>query len=356
MITASQNNTSMMQTGPAFRDARIAVVMVNYNLADFLGGQFKAIAQAGRGAAEFQIYVADNTDLGDDYDKLLSAAQDLPVTIIKSPRNGGFAYGNNMCLRALRWITTGESSEQQDWPDYVFFLNPDTEIFPETISSLANFLHATPDAGIAGAKIIDIDGVAQASAFNDPSFKTAFFGSMKLAAVDRLVPEGVIHQPEMPLPKKVDWVTGAAFMLTQATLEKVGLMDQGYFLYFEEVDYMREARSAGFDIWHVPAARAIHLEGAATGLGSANAEKVAKKALPAYWYQSWLRYHLKYYGRIGTIARALGQLSGNSIQIVHHGLRGKSTDLPKRALRDFAGKCLWGAVSTPMPKKDIGDG
>ena len=79
-----------------------------------------------------------------------------------------------MCLRALRRVISDTGSEQQDWPDYVFFLNPDTEIFPETISSLANFLHATPDAGIAGAKIIDIDGVAQASAFRDPGFKTAF--------------------------------------------------------------------------------------------------------------------------------------------------------------------------------------
>ena len=60
---------------------------------------------------------------------------------------------------------------------------------------------------------------------------------------------------KLPLPKKVDWVSGAAFMLTQATLEKIGLMDQGYFLYFEEVDYMREARAAGFDYLACPGSK-----------------------------------------------------------------------------------------------------
>jgi N-acetylglucosaminyl-diphospho-decaprenol L-rhamnosyltransferase len=109
---------------------------------------------------------------------------------------------------------------------------------------------------------------------------------------------------------EVDWVTGASVMLRMQALRETGLFDDGFFLYFDEVELMHRMRGRGWGVRFVPASRVTHLEGAATGVGESSTP------LPAYWYDSRRRY-FALTDRISGVLRAnLGWLAGSAVMSV----------------------------------------
>jgi GT2 family glycosyltransferase len=98
-------------------------------------------------------------------------------------------------------------------------------------------------------------------------------------------------------------------MISREAWQAVPRFDDGYFLYFEEADYCRRVREAGFEVMHVPTASYVHIKGVSTGVGAAGQEEAP---LPPYWYESWRRYHLRNEGRAGAIgigAATLGRVA-----------------------------------------------
>jgi GT2 family glycosyltransferase len=104
-----------------------------------------------------------------------------------------------------------------------------------------------------------------------------------------------------------DWVSGASLVVRREVVEDIGLMDEDFFLYFEEVDFCWRAKKAGWAIWYVPAARVLHLEGASTGI------RATARRRAAYWYDSRRRFFIKHYGVAGLVLAdvmwAAGRLS-----------------------------------------------
>jgi GT2 family glycosyltransferase len=121
-------------------------------------------------------------------------------------------------------------------------------------------------------------------------------------------------------------------MVRREVFETVGLMDEGYFLYFEETDFCRRARRAGWPVWHVPASRVVHLEGQSTGVTGAN---LAKKPRPAYWFDSRARYFRKHLGPGYALLADVIFAVGFGLWRIQRRVRGKSDPDPPGLLRDF---------------------
>jgi hypothetical protein len=224
------------------------------------------------------------------------------VTLIKAPRNGGFAYGNNLAI---------QRAYEDGAPDYVYLLNPDTVVRKAAIGALAHFLEVHPDVGIAGSSFENLDGTDWPIAFRFPSMLSEFEGGLQFGLATWVLRGWVVAVQMSKGAQPIDWVPGASMMIRRAVIEAIGGLDENYFLYFEETDFCLRAKRAGFPTWYVPESRVMHIAGQSTKLTERNA---LPKRLPAYWFESRRRYftvaHGVYYAMavdiIAFVAYCLG--------------------------------------------------
>src|SRR5205085_8082984 len=121
----------------------------------------------------------------------------------------------------------------------------------------------------------------------------------QLGIAARLFGLASMAHPAQDRSHPCDWVSGACFAVRKEVIDRVGPLDEGYFLYFEEVDYCLRARRAGWSCWYVADARVVHHEGSSTGI-----TETARRR-PAYWFESRRRYFTRAYGTLGLIAADL---------------------------------------------------
>src|SRR5262249_6671991 len=150
-------------------------------------------------------------------------------------------------------------------------------------------------------------GTAAYSAHNAPSPLGELEAGARLGPLSRALARFAVTPPPQWEAHACDWVSGAALIVRREVLERIGPMDDGYFLYFEEVDYCTRARRAGWEVWFVPQSRIVHLEGASTGIHQ------VERRRPRYWFDSRRRYFVKHHGVAGLLAAdalwALGRAS-----------------------------------------------
>lgn len=219
----------------------------------------------------------------------------LPLTI-----NGGYGWANNQAILTL--------ARQDNPPEFIHILNPDAEVREGAVARLVADLQAHPGCAAAGSQLITTGGAPAASAFRFPSIGREFVGAAQSEAVARIFGiAGIVVSPQES--REVDWVTGASVMFRATALQESGLFDDGFFLYFEEVELMHRLRTRGWTVRYVPESRVVHVEGAATGVGAAAPER----PLPAYWYKSRRRYFELTGGPALLIAANLSSLAGQAI-------------------------------------------
>lgn len=207
------------------------------------------------------------------------------ITVTSAPRNGGFAYGNNLGFR--------HGFESSPVPDFFLLLNPDTEVRGGAISALVDFLDRHSDAGIVGSSFELQDGHPWPYAFRYPSLLSELNHGLRLGVVSKLLHRYIVARPMGNIPEQVDWFPGASMMVRRQVIEAVGGMDENYFLYYEETDFCRKIKSAGWTIWYVPESRVMHIAGQSTGV---TGEQEGTKRLPGYWFESRRRYFAKNHG------------------------------------------------------------
>ena len=221
------------------------------------------------------------------------------VELLAMPRNGGFAYGNNAGLRRALALDAGLAA--------VVLLNPDAVAQPGALSQLLAYLDSNPGSGIAGAAIENAGGGAEGSAHRWPSPLGELAEAAQLGALSRVLRQYPVWPAVESAGNQCDWVSGACMAIRREVLDAVGPLDEGYFLYFEEVDFCLRARRAGWGSAFVPRAKVMHLEGAATGI------RARRQRRPAYWYASRRRFFVKAYGVAGLVLAdllwALGRFS-----------------------------------------------
>jgi GT2 family glycosyltransferase len=203
------------------------------------------------------------------------------VTLIQSPRNGGFAYGNN--VGAARAFASGAL-------DYLYLLNPDTQLRAGAIASLVRLLESRPEVAVAGSSFENPDGSRWPFAFRFPSWVSELIQGLNFGLVSKLLRHWVVPMSMSGEAQRVDWVSGASMMMRPSVFAALGGLDENYFLYFEETDFCRRAHEAGFSVWYVPESRVMHVRGHSTQVTD------QPKRLPAYWFESRRRYFATSFG------------------------------------------------------------
>ena len=285
--------TSQIPTNYRFN---VTVVVVNYATGYLLEA---SIIKLQKEAVQYQlnlnVIMVDNNSPDNSVvvinDFIYSHRWQEWVELYSETENHGFAKANNIAFKKVLYRNECTSEE------YILCLNPDAYITDGAINEL--LLHASNNAqvGIVGSHLINENGTARASCFNDPSALREFQRGLQLGLIHRLFKEPTVSRKTSETIEKVDWVSGASFLFNTSVLKNTGLMDETFFLYFEEADFMRKVRTFNYDILSIPSSKVIHLAGQSTKIISG---KSTVGKIQPYWYRSWRHYFMKNNGAIAT--------------------------------------------------------
>ncbi len=229
----------------------IAIVIVNYNAGDVLRPCLQSLrTQTWDG--QLDVWVVDNASSDDS---ATFVANDFPeVRLIVSPHNVGFSAGNNLALRQIL--------AQSPAPDAVLLLNPDTLVPPQALAQLIAGLEQRPAAGAVGPKLVLADGALDLACRR--SFPTAEVALYRMTGLSRIFPRSrrfgrynlTYLDPDMTTP--VDALVGAAMLVRTPVIREVGLLDEDFFMYGEDLDWCYRIKALGWQIWYDPAATITH--------------------------------------------------------------------------------------------------
>lgn len=230
---------------------KVSVVIVSYNVSHYLLQCLDSIKSALRGI-EGEIIVIDNHSRDDSVSLVRRCHPE--ATVIESLHNLGFAKANNIAIRQTKG-------------DYVLLVNPDTLIEENTIKDVVNFLDDNQHAGAAGLMMVNADGTpAPESRRAVPTPMTAFY---KFSGLCSMFPKsrrfGKYYLGFLPWdsPQRIEVVSGAFCMVRRTTLDAIGLLDEDYFMYGEDIDLSCRILKAGYENWYLPS-RIVHYKGEST--------------------------------------------------------------------------------------------
>lgn len=299
-------------------------VTVNYRTADLTLEAVRAVVRALEGI-DGRVSVVDNDSGDGSYEKLRDGVRSLGladrVDVLASGRNGGFGFGNNVAIRA--------ALASDDPPDYVYLFNSDSLPQPGSIATLLAYADAHPEAGVVGGRVVGTDGSPHQSAFYFPSWLGELEEGLRLGLFRRALEPWKPNLDRLDHTGRVDWTSGCSMLLRRTMLERVGLFDEGFFLYFEETDLCRRAADAGFETHYVHEAVTKHVGGASTQIYERH------RRVPTYWFDSRTRYFEKHHGRAYLGAATLLFAGGYVIWRVRRPLQGKKDEDPPRFLEDL---------------------
>jgi GT2 family glycosyltransferase len=223
-------------------------------------------------AIELEVFVVDNAST--DGSSQMVRGNFPHVHLLENAQNAGFAAANNQAIS----LSTGR---------YVLLLNSDAVVKPGALDRLVEFMDTHPQAGAAGARLLNPDGSQQYSCSPAPTLEREVRRMFHLPGVRS---DGYYEMKnwDNQTPVKVDVLLGACLLLRRQALAQVGLMDEGYFMYSEEVDLCHRIQVAGWQLYWVPQATVVHYGGQST--------RQASEEMFLKLYESKLRYFRKHYG------------------------------------------------------------
>ncbi|MCI0677149.1 MAG: glycosyltransferase family 2 protein [Phycisphaerales bacterium] len=263
---------------------KLCVIILNYRRGHLTIDCLRTLRGEIEGFADRCAICIDNASDDGSADAIEAAIRENQwegwLRFVRSPVNRGFAGGNNLGFQSVG-------------AENYLLLNSDTRMLPGSIGQLLDGLDRHPNVGAIGPRLQSPQGEAQISCFRYRTPITELLDAAGTGPLDRLfskylVPMGIFDQPMEP-----QWLSFACIMIRRAVIDQIGLMDEDYFMYFEDIDYSREIRRAGWRILHVPDARVVHLRG---GTSSVKAAIKARRRVPKYYYESRSRYFAKFYG------------------------------------------------------------
>ncbi|MFN8474524.1 MAG: glycosyltransferase family 2 protein [Anaerolineae bacterium] len=247
----------------------LAIVIVQYNVRDLLRDCLRSVL-ASEGDFSFETWVVDNCSTDGSADMV--AAEFPQVHLIRAPMNGGYPYANNLGLRAAGFQPIGgeahlSAADTADAPAapiarYALLLNPDTLLPPTALRDMLTFMDSHPEAGAAGPRLVLADGSLDlACRRGEPTPSVSFYRFSRLSKLfphsPRFARYNMTYLPEDQLAE-VDSVVGAFMMVRGAAIEQIGLLDEQFFMYGEDLDWALRLRRAGWKIWYNPAVVVRH--------------------------------------------------------------------------------------------------
>lgn len=253
---------------------KLSIITVSWNVSELLHDCIRSV-DAERHWLDLEMIVVDSASSDGTPDRV---ERDFPwVHLIRCHENVGFPKGNNIGLAKAKGR-------------YIILLNPDTVVKPHAFERLCDYLDAQPDVGVVGPQLLNPDGSVQSSRRRFPTVWTAVFESTWLQsyAPQAILDSYYARDIEDEQTADVDWVMGAALMTRHTIVEQIGGLDEGYFMYSEELDYCRRIKDAGWRVVYNPQAKIMH------HLGKSSEQAVTHRHIN--FNRAKLRYFRKYHG------------------------------------------------------------
>ncbi len=255
----------------------LSIIIVNYNTKTLLQGCLQSI-YAGANGVPFDVHVADNHSQDDSVAMLRT---EFPsVKVVANQANLGFSKANNELIGRTK-------------ADYLLLLNPDTLVIGDAISRVMKYMEAHPKVGICGCRVLNRDRTLQLACRRSiPTPKVAFFRLFGLSALfpnSRTMARYNMTYEDPEKTHEVDAVSGAFLMIRRQTIEEIGLLDERFFMYGEELDWCLRAKRAGWSVVYYPEAEIIHYKGEST---KTNSRKAAFE-----FYRAMVLFHRKHFAK-----------------------------------------------------------
>ncbi len=264
----------------------LSIIIVNYNVKEFLENALISIKKAIEGI-NAEIFVVDNASEDGSVEMVRQKFPD--VHLIANTENLGFAKANNQALKLARG-------------KYILLINPDTIVQEDTFKVLISFLESHPDCGMVGCKVLNPDGTLQLACRR--SFPTPWVAFTKMVGLSSLFPKSKIFARynltylDPNEVAEVDAVSGSFMMIRREVYEKIGGLDEDFFMYGEDIDWCYRIKKAGWKIYYVPFTQIIHFKGESTKRSNIDEIRVFYEAMKIF-----VRKHYKEFALLGVILR-----------------------------------------------------
>ena len=262
---------------------RLSIIIVTYNSRGHIDECLRSLVE-NRAAVDHEIVVVDNAST--DGTAAAIRARWNGVRVIDAGANLGFARANNLGI-------------QQTFGELILLLNPDTSIPARAVDMLVGALETRPDVAIAGPRLVNADGHAELSFGRMMSPLAEVRQKALVRGSERGGPIAMYVESMTRRERDVDWVSGACLLVRRTDAESVGLMDERYFMYAEDVDFCAAVRARGRRVLFYPAAEIVHIRGQSRATASAAAERAYRRSQMAFYekhhpgWAPWLRWYLK---------------------------------------------------------------
>ncbi len=258
----------------------VSIVIVNWKVKDLLRRCLASVYLETKGVS-FEVYVVDNASGDGSVEMVLREFPD--ANVIANNRNMGFAAANNAAI-------------MQAQGDFILLLNPDTELKDDAVAAMVGCMRRHPQAGILGPRLAGADGKLQPSVRRFPTLASQKLIMLKLHHVlRRFGPLRRYFADDFDYGKEaaVDQVMGAAFMVRKSLVREIGGLDERFFIWFEDVDYCKRAKDAGFQVWYAPVATVVHHGGESFGQAFGPTKQ-------RYFNDSLRKYFAKHHGPLAA--------------------------------------------------------
>jgi GT2 family glycosyltransferase len=265
----------------------LAIVILNYNTRDLLRACLRSVF-ASEGALRFHVCVVDNAST--DGSAAMVAAE-FPLThLIANRINSGYSAGNNDALRWYGFGTEPSNADTRQLPRYALLLNPDTLVPPTALAAMVRYMDERPQIGVAGPRVRRPDGSLDLACRR--SFPTPAVSFYRQVGLSKLFPnsrrfnaynmtffaEDAVHP--------VDSVVGAFMLVRREAIVQAGLLDEGFFMYGEDLDWAKRIKDAGWEVWYNGQVEITHVKQAASSQSS--------KSRIDFYEAQWLFYAKHY--------------------------------------------------------------
>ncbi len=258
----------------------LAVVIVSYNVSGLLRRCLQTVLASG-GGLDFQVVVVDNASTDDTVEMV---SREFPeVRLIANRENAGYPAANNQGLRLL-------GVEGVDPPRYALLLNPDTEVPPNGFADFVAFLDAHPDVGVLGPRLVLPSGELDLACRRGfPTPEVSIYRMLGLSALFPKSPRfgryNMTYLDEYAL-EEVDSVVGAFMLVRTAAIQQVGLLDETFFMYGEDLDWAKRMKDAGWKVVYNPAVEVLHVK-RASSRQNPRARFEFYRAMPIFYFKHY---------------------------------------------------------------------
>ncbi len=241
------------------------------------------------------------------------------VRLVVSESNSGFSAGNNLGIREIK-------------ADNYLLLNSDTIVRPGAIAELMKCSAENPEAGLISPRLEWPDGRVQESCFRYPTPISEFIDAAKTGPITNLFKNHVVALEVSDELVRPEWTSFACVLIKAEVLENAGLLDEGFFMYFEDVEFCHRVKRIGWSIIHTPTAHIVHLRGGSSPVKSLSR---MKKRLPRYYYASRTRFYFLLYGHAGLILANILWLCGAAIGKMRDMIGKRTHSFPEKKWLDI---------------------